>query len=308
MAVTAKGGAGGRLVGVETGGTKILCRVIDKSGATLADVRFDTTTPDAALAQLTVCIEGAGGPVAGIGIASFGPVVVDPASSDYGRVLATPKSGWEGANLWAALTERFDAPAALDTDVNCAALAEAADGAAIGLSTVAYLTVGTGIGGGLVTGGRLLHGALHPEVGHLRLHRALGDDAPSGCPFHDDCAEGLCAGPALAGRLAGGGLADDPRQAALVAGYLAELCAALTLAWSPECIVLGGGVMKTLGLLSAVEAALQAAAGSYGPLQAAVQPGFLRPAALENAGLTGALMLAKAAAATSRPAPVWAAP
>ena len=298
--MTARNDADDRLVGIETGGTKILCRVVDREGAVVADARFPTTTPDVASAQLIECIEGAAGVVVGIGVASFGPVVVDPASPDYGQVLATPKPGWAGANLRRALAERFGAPAFLDTDVNCAAMAEAGEGAARGLSSVAYVTVGTGIGGGLVVDGRPLHGALHPEIGHLRLHRAAGDDAPSGCPFHTDCAEGLCAGPALARRLNGGTLADDPQAFALVAGYLAELCASLTLAWSPECVVLGGGVMSTPGLLRAVQVALRDTAGDYGPLQIARAPDFLRPAALENAGLVGAMGLAKAAATSRR--------
>nr|QQZ51029.1 ROK family protein [Phenylobacterium glaciei] len=134
----------------------------------------------------------------------------------------------------------------LETDVSAAALAEQAAGAGAGLDTVAYVTVGTGIGGGLAIDGRPLKGALHPEVGHLRVHRHPGDTTPCVCPFHDDCAEGMAAGPAIAARLAPGEILQGrPEVQAMVADYLGQLCASLVLAWSPRCIVMGGGLLTT---------------------------------------------------------------
>ena len=295
-------GTGALLAAVETGGTKILCRVVTPSGVLLVEHRFATTTGERALSEVSACLdEAAGGrPFAAIGLASFGPLVVDPASADYGRMLPTPKPGWAGFNLRRGLADRFGAPVVADTDVNAAALAEAQNGAGQGVAAVAYVTIGTGIGGGLVADGRSLHGALHPEIGHLRLHRVVGDAGPSACPFHDDCAEGLASGPAIQLRLRPGERPRDrPDLLPLIAAYLAELCHALALSWAPGCIVFGGGVMAWPGLLEALQAALRSGRDSYGPAALCAQPDFIRRAHFENAGLEGALLLAQAAAATS---------
>lgn len=287
------------LIGIELGGTKILCRGIDESGTVLLDRRFATSSPDVALNDLAGCIASLGSDetsIAAIGIASFGPVIVDATSADCGRILATPKPGWSGFNLRGALADRFrDVPIAVDTDVNAAALAEHALGAGRGLDCVAYVTVGTGIGGGLVTAHGPLHGALHPEIGHLLLRRRAGDAHASTCPFHADCAEGLVAGPAIARRLGPSRtLADSPDIRALVADYLGDLAASLVLAWSPQRIVMGGGVMDTPGLLVDIGNALRMALGHYGAAPSARED-FLAPAQLPAAGLEGALLLARAA-------------
>ena len=166
--------------GVELGGTKILCRVIDDMGRVLANGRFVTSTPARAIDDLCGCIGDGLTPLRrldGLGVASFGPLVVDPLSSNYGRLLATPKAGWSDFDLRAALAPRLPAPTFFDTDVNAAALAEHLMGAGQGLRSMAYVTVGTGIGGGLSTDGVLLRGALHPEIGHIRLRRRAGDTA-----------------------------------------------------------------------------------------------------------------------------------
>lgn len=289
------------IAAIETGGTKILCRVATADAGRQAGVeapthRFATTTPQQAVIDLAGAIQGdlrPGGVLAAIGLASFGPLVVDPASPDCGLMLPTPKLHWSGFNLAAALAERLGAPVVVETDVAAAALAEQAIGSAQGLDAVAYVTVGSGIGGALSVEGRTLKGALHPEIGHLRLRRRAGDTTPSACPFHTDCAEGLTAGPALGRRLAAGEiLADRPDLKALAADYLGQLCASLALAWSPRCIVLGGGVMSTPGLLDAVADALKTALGAYGaPMIAG--PDYLRPPALEHSGLEGAMILAQ---------------
>ena len=292
------------IAAIETGGAKILCRVAqaDHGRHVTLDVppsRFVTTTPKAALADLAGAIQGAMGPgdrLAAVGLASFGPLIVDQNSIDCGLMLPTPKPHWSGFNLAAALAQQLGAPVLVETDVAAAALAEQAVGAAQGLDAVAYVTVGTGIGGALAVEGRTLKGALHPEIGHLRLRRREGDGAPSACPFHDDCAEGLTAGPALgARRAAGETLADRADIRALAADYLGQLCASLALAWSPRCIVLGGGVMSTPGLLDKVAEALKRELGDYG---AALISGadYLRPPALEHSGLEGAMILARRAA------------
>lgn len=283
-------------VGIETGGTKILARLAAADGTVLADVRLPTGDPETALAELLNTVNAntpAGAQVAGIGLASFGPLVIDPDSADYGAMLATPKPGWSGFNLGLRLSEALKAPVAIDTDVNLAAVAEQALGAGRGLQTVAYVTVGTGIGGGLAIDGRTLKGGLHPEIGHIRVRRAQYDPMPSRCGFHPDCAEGLAAGPALGARLNGRRLEEAPEVRALAADYLGQLCATLLLAWSPQRIVLGGGVMGVVGLIPEIEARMRLELNGYGAGVVAGEGGYLVAAELEDAGLEGALIMAR---------------
>jgi len=283
--------------GVETGGSKILARIVDARGRALADGRWPTTTPEAALEILTSFIAGAtpGRPLAGIGIAAFGPVVRDELSPNYGRVLNTPKASWSGSNLRAGLASRFAVPVVIDTDVNSAARAEWQRGAGQGVRCLAYVTVGTGIGGGLIVDGHPLHGALHPEIGHLRLTRRDGDNTQSVCPFHPNCAEGLIAGPAIASRLGiNRTLSTEPAILDLVAGYLGELAASLVLCWSPERIIWGGGVMTTPGLLERLRESLDQSLAGYGVGEAAFAADFCALPALLDSGLEGALLMARA--------------
>lgn len=279
---------------IETGGTKLLARVV-RGDAVLAEQRWATTTPEAAEAALLAFAQGM--PLAGAGIAAFGPVVVDPAAANYGEVLATPKPGWTGANLRAALEAGLGVPVAVDTDVNAAALAEAASGAGQGCSSLAYVTVGTGIGAGLARDGRTLTGALHPEMGHVPVLRYEGDVTSSACPFHPSCAEGMAAGPALLRRLEGRALEESLEDFATVADYLGQLFATIVFAWSPHRIVVGGGVMDVPGLRAAAAGRMRAALGGYGVGSAAGEADFIRAAALEHAGLEGALILARQARA-----------
>lgn len=282
--------------GVETGGTKILARVTDGEGRTLADARWPTSTPAAALEHLVRFITAAiprGSALARVGLAAFGPVVRDARAADYGRVLATPKPGWAQSNLRAALAARLNVPVVLDHDVNAAAIAEWHRGAGQGIRVLAYVTVGTGIGGGLLIAGRPLEGALHPEIGHLRVVRQLGDAIPSVCPFHADCVEGLASGPAVARRLGRPArLETDPAQLALIAGYLGNLAAALVLAWSPERIIWGGGVM-TARLLAQLHAALLLALAGYEVGERVQQQDFCMLPAFAHSGLEGALLVAR---------------
>lgn len=283
--------------GVETGGSKILARVVDARGHVLADGRWPTTTPEAALEALTAFIASVtpAQPLAAIGIAAFGPLVCDELSPDYGRVLRTPKANWSGSNFRAELASRFAVPVLIDTDVNAAARAEWQCGAGQGVRCLAYVTVGTGIGGGLIVNGRPLHGALHPEIGHMPLTRRDGDDVQSVCPFHQNCAEGLIAGPAIARRLGiNRTLSNEPIIFDLVAGYLGELAASLVLCWSPERIIWGGGVMATPGLLERLRESLQQSLAGYGVGEAALAADFCVLPALVDSGLEGALLMARA--------------
>lgn len=283
-----------RLLAVETGGTKIVGRVLEADGRIVGEFRFPTMTPEAFLDQLSAEVGALleRRSLAGIAIAAFGPLDLDRLSPTYGTVLDTPKPGWRGFNLVQALTERFGAPVSLDTDVNAAALAEQALGAGEGLDAVAYVTVGTGIGVGLAINGQTLRGGQHPELGHLRMRRLHGDDHPSTCPFHGDCVEGLAAGPALRRRLVGRVLTAAPDVADRLVAYLGQLCAVIVLAWSPQRIVLGGGVMADAGLAPRVAKAILAELGGYGVARHAAQDGYVVRAALAHAGLEGATLMA----------------
>ncbi len=283
-------------LGVETGGTKILARLIDDDGV-LGEARWPTGAPEAAADAIVAFVREtapADRKLAAIGLAAFGPLLVDAHHPDHGRMLETAKPGWGGSNLRLVLSQRLDAPAVVDTDVNAAALAELAIGAGQGLPNLAYLTVGTGIGAGLATGAGTLKGALHPEVGHIRVIRREGDAFTSTCPFHADCAEGLAAGPAVSARLAGATLDQRSDVAATVADYVAQLAVTLVLTWSPHRIAIGGGVGAAPGMLDEIRRAFTQALSAYGVGSAARDPDFIAAPRLADAGLEGALLMAKA--------------
>jgi len=286
------------LAGIETGGTKILACLRDLAdGETIAEEKWETGSAERAVEDLTAFFTSAipkGDRLAAVGMAAFGPLIIDRSSPDYGQIQATTKPGWAGSNVRRALEERLGVPVAVDTDVNAAAIAEQELGAGSNLPSVAYVTVGTGIGAGLAYRGRSLAGALHPEAGHLRLVRRSDDRFSSVCPFHEDCAEGLVSGPAVQGRLGDAKeLADDPRLVELISDYLGQLAAALVLAWSPHRIIWGGGVIRGVPMIEAIEARMRSSLGGYGVGPAAAETGFCLPAALDNAGLEGALLMAR---------------
>ncbi|MCY7339584.1 MAG: ROK family protein [Sphingomonas bacterium] len=276
------------LAGVELGGTKTI--VVLKRGGVIAErVRIATTTPDQTLGQ--VAAQLAAWRFDALGIAGFGPLEIDPASPRFGQLLATPKPGWSGANLIARLAG--NGPVALSTDVIAAALAEAETGAAVGCRDLCYVTVGTGIGVGIIAGGAPLTGRLHPEAGHMRVARVPADSFPGTCGFHHDCLEGLASGPAIGARAgrAGAAVSDDDPAWRFVVDALAQGCANLLLTLSSETIVLGGGVIVSRPwLVPAIEARMIAVLAGYLP---DVGAGTLRLAKLgEDAGPIGALLLA----------------
>ncbi|MBV1855188.1 ROK family protein [Catellatospora tritici] len=248
------------LGGVEAGGTKVVCAI----GTGPDDIRhratIPTTTPVRTLAEVIEFFSEharRGQAVTALGVASFGPLDLDPASPQYGHITSTTKPGWAGTDIAGLLGRRLAVPVALDTDVNGAAYGEARWGAARGLHNAVYLTVGTGIGGGAVVAGRPLRGLIHTEMGHLHVQRHPDDSYRGGCPFHGDCVEGLASGPALAARLGRPAQDAGPDTSAVVAMqafYLAQLITAITYLLSPQRIVLGGGVAQLPGLLDAVRA------------------------------------------------------
>lgn len=287
--------------GIEAGGTKFVLGVGSAEAGSRATTTVKTRDPDETFAELAAFFaeHAPEAGYAGVGIASFGPVDLDRQSRTYGHILETPKLAWRGADLIGRLRKLIDAPAAIDTDVNAAALAEAKLGAGKDRSDdLAYVTVGTGIGAGLVIDGRPVHGTLHPELGHIyvRRHESLGD-FPGICPSHGDCLEGIAAGPAIQARW-GAGLdtlpLDHPAWAAEIE-HLAQLCTTLLLTVSPATIVLGGGVMNQQALFPRIRARTAQLISDYvrDADAAALERRIVPPGCSEAPGLLGAYLLAE---------------
>jgi fructokinase len=281
--------------GIEGGGTKFVCAVA-RGDEVLERVRVPTRDAVATFADVREFFAAAKerhGPLTALGVGHFGPIELDPASPDYGRVTTTPKPGWRNASVLEALAP-LGAPIALDTDVNAAALAEWTYGAAQGCRTVAYVTVGTGIGAGVLRDGGSLIGFGQYEMGHIRARRDPDDTFAGTCPFHGDCLEGLAAGPAVQQRWAHDLSSASPAQVALIAGYAAQLAAILVLAHMPERQVFGGGVSKAPGFLAAVRDATRTVLNGYvAALDRDLADYIVAPALGDEAGITGALELAR---------------
>ena len=282
--------------GLEMGGTKTVAAIGSGDGSVIEEIRFPTTTPEETLGTAIRWWKERTTPAgpAAIGVASFGPIRVAPQAADFGVMLATPKPGWRGFPVANHLRAAFPrARYALDTDVNAAALAESRLGAARGHEDVAYITVGTGIGAGILSGGNLIHGAVHPEVGHLRVPRHPGDSFPGVCPFHGDCLEGMASGPAIHRRWGkeGKDLAADHEAWDLEAWYLAQGIISLAAVVCPSVVVLGGGVPQAEGLHARVESHLRRLSNGY--FETTERSGHVVPPALgQQAGIIGALILA----------------
>jgi fructokinase len=285
---------------VEAGGTKFHCALATADQRIVAETRIPTTTPDETIGAAIDFFGGArdGRGIAGLGIASFGPVELNRASPRWGRILTTPKPGWSNTDLAGRLGEALGVTAVFETDVNGAVLGEWRHGAGRGLSNLAYITVGTGIGAGLIVNGRLVHGRMHPEAGHIRAPRHSADTGGDGiCPFHGDCLEGLASGTAIKARYGAtlSGLPQDHPAWTAVADYLAHLCAVLTLTMAPDRIVLGGGVMAAAGLLQRVTGHLRSRLNGYPEdIEAMLEGEYLmRPGLGARSGIIGALCLAQ---------------
>ncbi|MGN1399896.1 MAG: ROK family protein [Bacillus sp. (in: firmicutes)] len=274
---------------IEAGGTKFVCAVGEENGKILQKTIIPTADPKKTLGQVKeFFLEYE--PDA-IGIGTFGPANVDPESDDYGTIATTPKLSWCNYPLLKELKKTFDVPFAIDTDVNAAALGEASLGAAKGLDSCLYITVGTGIGAGAVTGGKLLHGLSHPEMGHILVRRHPSDLYKGSCPYHGDCLEGLAAGPALEARWGAkaDALHDRPEVWELEGYYLAQAIMQYLLILSPKKIILGGGVMKQKQLYPIIEKQVRRLLNSYVKFPAGY---IVAPRLGDDAGVIGALMLA----------------
>jgi fructokinase len=282
--------------GIELGGTKVNVAIGDGNGAIIAKAQIPTRDPHATLADIAGFFEAHVG-VEALGVGAFGPVILDPMAKAYGHLAATPKPGWSDFDLVGSLAQFFGGPILLQTDVAAAGIGEAQYGALHGIECGVYVTVGTGIGAAILVHGQPIPALLHPEMGHLPLVRLAGDGAPSRCPFHANCAEGLVSGPAIEARF-GKSLshfAVDGAEHALVADYLGQFCASLVLAISPQRIILGGGVGKADGICRAVSAAMLKHLNGYASLGLSLEGFIVSPALGDDAGMAGALALARQA-------------
>jgi fructokinase len=293
------------LGGIEAGGTKFVCGVGTGPDDLLTE-QFPTTTPDITLAQVIEFFKHHGaGELEAIGIGSFGPVDLDLTSPTYGHITTTPKVGWANFDLAGTVARELNIPVGFDTDVNAALLGESRWGAAQGLSDAIYLTIGTGIGGGAMANGQVIHGLVHPEMGHLRLpHDLVADPFPGICPYHGDCLEGLACGPAMQKRwnAPAATLPPDHPAWALEAHYLALALVNLTVTLSPQRILLGGGVMQQPQIFELLRADFARVLNGYVQHPEVLDrlDDFIQPPGLgSRAGILGSLVLAEIEQAAS---------
>lgn len=281
---------------LEAGGTKMVCSIGNRQGEVLQRASFPTLSPEVTVPQILDFMSKFD--IKALGIGSFGPLDLNPASPNYGGIRMTPKKEWQGYPLLTVLRDELGIPTGIDTDVNAAALAEVALGAGRGMQSLLYVTVGTGIGGGLVVNGQLVHGLVHPELGHMILAPAEGDGMPDGiCPFHRHCLEGLASGPAIEKRwgLSSKLMTEDHPAWDLEATYLAQMCANMICSVSPEIIVLGGGVMQQTHLFPRIREKTLALLNGYVDSDRITPEGIVSyivpPALGVNSGVIGALLL-----------------
>lgn len=287
--------------GIEGGGTKFICIIAEGKDKVLDEVRFPTTTPDETIGRTVAFFKkhlDAGVKIEGIGLATFGPIDPVIGSPTYGMILPTPKAGWSNFDIVKALTTELHTQIVFDTDVNGAALSEAEWGAGKGSNGVLYITIGTGIGGGYHVNGKLLHGLLHPEMGHIRIPHDLARDPFAGnCPFHGDCFEGLANGPALEKRWGQKAetLPKNHPAWALEAEYIAHALVNFIVTLSPQKIILGGGVAQQEQMMPMIHDRVQGLLNGYVQSELVnrnIKNYITLPGLGEKAGMYGALALA----------------
>lgn len=280
---------------VESGGTKFVCGVGTADGQVVDRVSFPTTTPEETMKRVIDYFKTKD--ISAMGVGSFGPVDPRKDSPTYGYITSTPKPHWGGYNLLGELKKHFNVPMEFDTDVNGAALGEAKFGAARGLLSCMYITVGTGIGAGALVDGKLVHGLSHPEMGHILVRRHPEDTYEGKCPYHKDCLEGLAAGPSIEARwsVKGSELSTDHPAWEMIAYYLAQAMMNYILILSPEKMIMGGGVMKQKQLFPLIHRNLFEILNGYIQNDAIlknIEEYIVYPELGDHAGLCGALALA----------------
>ncbi|UQZ33360.1 fructokinase [Paenibacillus sp. PK3_47] len=283
-----------RIGAIEAGGTKFICGIGDGHGNIEEQISFPTQHPELTLPKVIEYFQDR--QVQAMGIGSFGPVDLRPESRTYGYVTTTPKPGWANFDLLGTLKQVFDVPFGWDTDVNAAVYGEVRWGAAQGLTNCLYMTVGTGVGVGIYSEGRLVHGLVHPEGGHVRIRRHPEDDFPGICPYHGGCLEGMAAGPALEARWGKKGyeLPADHKAWEIEAFYIAQSLTDMILLLSPQKIILGGGVMQQPQLYPLIRKAVLRNLNGYVSSPAILDhmdEYIAAPGLGQQAGLRGALAL-----------------
>lgn len=282
-----------KLGALEAGGTKMVCAIGDERGNILEQVSIPTETPEITIPKLLSFYEGKG--IEALGIGCFGPIDVNRGSDTYGHITTTPKLAWQNYNITGVFEETLGVPVGFDTDVNASALGEYTWGIGRGLNSCIYITIGTGVGVGIVSEGRFVHGMLHPEGGHILLHRMPEDTYRGFCPFHENCFEGLAAGPAIEGRWGrkAADLSEEREVWELEAEYIAQALVDYTCIISPERIILGGGVMHQLQLFPMIRSRFgQLLNGYLKTKELEDLDSFIVPQSLDDKqGIMGALKL-----------------
>jgi fructokinase len=280
---------------IELGGSKATAVVGNEPADLSKAIKVATTTPEETLSGLLEVFEGAN--LAGVGIASFGPIDLDTRSSSYGHITSTPKPGWSWTDVVGPIERATSSQVAIETDVNAAAMAEARWGSAIGFEQVAYVTIGTGIGGGLSLGGLPIHGSPHPEMGHTVVRVHPEDTFEGVCPFHGICVEGMASGPAIESRF--GANPENLSESTLtevrdlVAFYVAQGLRNLIYVAAPDRIVVGGGLSHIEGLLEALRNQVADELAGYPGIPVLDFDEYLVPPGLgDHSGLAGALVMA----------------
>ncbi|WP_144554889.1 ROK family protein [Bacillus sp. X1(2014)] len=279
------------LGGIEAGGTKFVCAVGDEKGTIVDRIQIPTTTPDETIPKVIEFFKKY--PIEAIGIGTFGPIDVNRESPTYGHITSTPKPGWKDYPFVQGFEDEFGVPIGFNTDVNAAALGEATFGAAKGMDSCLYITVGTGIGAGALVQGQMLQGHSHPEMGHVLVRRHPEDPYQGRCPYHGDCLEGLAAGPAIEGRWGQKGmeLVDKTEVWELEGYYIAQALMQYILILSPKKIILGGGVMNQKQVFPSIYQHLNEFLRDYVSLPE-LSEYIVSPGLGNDAGITGALLLA----------------
>ena len=279
---------------LEAGGTKMVCALGDENGRILEQVSIPTVTPEETMPKIIEYFRGKD--IKALGVASFGPVDLDKASPTYGYITKTPKLAWADYNLVGALADALKVPIGFDTDVDGSLLGEVTWGAAKGLEDVAYITIGTGVGGGILSGGKVVHGMMHPEMGHVKVIPVPGDTYAGKCPFHGNCLEGMAAGPAIKDRwgVPANELVDKPEVWEYEADYIAQAVVMLILTVSPKKVILGGGVMHQLQLFPLIRKKVAEKLNGYLVTKEMEDPdSYIVPAGCnDDQGIMGAIKLA----------------
>lgn len=280
---------------LEAGGTKMVCAIGDETGRIFEQVSIPTQTPDVTMPKLIEYFKERG--VEALGVACFGPIELDRNSPQYGCITSTPKLAWRNYNIVGGLADALQCPIGFDTDVNGSVLGEVTFGQAKGKNCVIYLTIGTGVGGGIYIDGRLLHGMVHPEAGHVLIRKRSDDTYEGKCPYHKTCLEGMAAGPAIEerwGRKAAE-LADRTEVWDLEADYIAQALTGYILTLSPEMIILGGGVMHQEQLFPLIRQKVTQLLGGYVQAEELEDmERYIVPASLhDDQGIMGCLELAR---------------